>query len=91
MCLDIKTAWSSIGEINYELKDVEKQEIKFRRSLYFIKDLNAGETITEDSIKSVRPGFGLSPKYFDDILGKTLLKDVKAFTPVLKELIRIED
>ena len=91
MCLDIKTAWSSIGKINYELKDVEKQEIKFRRSLYFIKDLNAGETIMEDSIKSVRPGFGLSPKYFDEILGKTLLKDVKAFTPVLKELIHIED
>ena len=55
--------------------------MKFRRSLYFVKDLKAGELITEDALRSVRPGFGLSPKFLPDLLNKRINKDVTYGTP----------
>ena len=62
LCRDIRTAWEALGGIDYGLKSSENSSMQFRRSLYFIKDLSAGEIITKDCIKSVRPGFGLKPK-----------------------------
>ena len=56
--------------------------IKFRRSLYFVKDLKSGEVISTDSVRSVRPGYGLSPKYLTDIIGKRVNKAIKINSPV---------
>ena len=67
LCLGAKNAWSALGTINYERKASEESNLKFRRSLYFIKDLKKGDTIMEDSIKSIRPGYGLPPKLYPSI------------------------
>lgn len=83
LCRDSKTAWQALGAVNYGRKSSEQGNVKFRRSLYFVKDLKAGDVITEDTIRSVRPGFGLAPKFYDEVVGKKLIKQVSKNTPVL--------
>jgi N-acetylneuraminate synthase len=82
LCDSAKTAWTAIGKIDYSRKTSEQGNIKFRRSLYFVKDLAAGETITPDCVRSVRPGYGLAPKYLQDVIGKKVKKATAANTPV---------
>ena len=76
LCRDTKTAWQALGRVNYGLKSSEQGNVQFRRSLYFVKDLHAGDVIDATCIRSVRPGFGLPPKHFDALIGKTLVRDV---------------
>lgn len=83
LCRDSKTVWSALGNVEYGLKSSEQGNIQFRRSLYFVKDMKAGDVIEADCIRSVRPGYGLPPKYYDALLGKKLVDDVFANTPVL--------
>lgn len=82
LCVSARTAFNAFGTVNYGRKSSEQGNVKFRRSLYFVKSLSAGETITADAIKSVRPGFGLPPKLLQSLIGKTLLKDAEAMKPV---------
>jgi len=90
LCRDSKTAWSALGEINYGQKASEIGNAKFRRSLYFVKSLKAGEIITPDCIRSVRPGYGLAPKKYWDIVGRSVKQDVMPCTPVKLNSINIE-
>ncbi|MDG9787048.1 pseudaminic acid synthase [Acinetobacter johnsonii] len=85
LCTGSKTAWQALGKVDYGRKSSEQGNAQFRRSLYFVKDMKAGDIIDESCIRSVRPGYGLAPKFYDEILGKTLLKDVKLNTPVKLE------
>lgn len=82
LCRDTKTAWASLGNVDYARKASEQENAKFRRSLYFVKNLRKGETITRDAVRSVRPGFGLAPKYLDEIIGSECAIDCQANTPV---------
>lgn len=82
LCRDSKTAWQALGKVDYGRKASEQGNIKFRRSLYFVKDLKAGDIITEDAVRSVRPGFGLAPKFLDEVIGKKVNKDVFKNTSV---------
>ena len=82
LCRDAFTAWEALGRIDYSRKASEKANVQFRRSLYFVKDMAAGETIDERCVRSVRPGFGLAPKHLASILGKRLAKDARKNTPV---------
>lgn len=84
LCRDSKTAWASLGQVDYGRKSSEQGNVKFRRSLYFVKDLNPGDIITPDAVRSVRPGFGLSPKHFDEIIGSKATKLIKANTATNK-------
>ena len=88
LCRDTKTAWQALGQIDYERKSSEKANIKFRRSLYFVQDLQVGDTITEESIRSVRPGFGLSPKYLSEIIGKKVTRNVNANTAITSDSVQ---
>ena len=81
LCRDSKTAWAALGKVDYGRKSSEQGNAKFRRSLYFVKDLKAGDVITADAVRSVRPGFGLPPKHLQEIVGKTAVKPIKKFTP----------
>jgi N-acetylneuraminate synthase len=87
LCRETKDAWSSLGAAGYQLKPAEVESAKFRRSVYFVKDLKAGEQITPDSIRRIRPGFGLAPKYEEQLIGKTVKVDVKSGTATRWDLI----
>ncbi|EHU2107328.1 pseudaminic acid synthase [Acinetobacter baumannii] len=87
LCQGAKTAWQALGHVDYGRKSSEQGNAQFRRSLYFVKDLKAGDVIDESSIRSVRPGFGLPPKFYDEILGKKVTQDVNLNTPVKLEII----
>jgi len=82
LCQSSHDAWSALGKVGYVQKESEKINTLFRRSLYFVKDIKKGGTVTTDNIRSIRPGFGLAPKHFQEIIGKTLLNDVERGNPV---------
>lgn len=82
LCLGAKTAWQALGQVDYGRKSSEQGNVKFRRSLYFTRSLPKGAKLMPEDIRSVRPGFGLPPKYRDQIMGRTLERDVEAATPV---------
>ncbi|MDO4693269.1 MAG: pseudaminic acid synthase [Eikenella sp.] len=87
LCRDSTIAWEALGRIEYGLKSSEKGNIQFRRSLYFVKDMQAGDIIDPTCIRSVRPGYGLAPKYWDNLIGKKVKYQIKANTPTKWELI----
>ena len=73
---ETKRAWQALGSVNYQLSDNEKKSTQFRRSIYFVKEMKKGEVITEKCIRAIRPGFGLAPKYWDNLIGKKVNQDV---------------
>lgn len=87
LCRDCKTAWQALGQVDYGRRSSELGNVKFRRSLYFVKDMKAGEVITSDAVRSVRPGFGLPPKHYDTVLGKRIKHDVFVGTPLAWDLL----
>ena len=88
LCNGAKTAWQALGNVDYGRKSSEEGNAQFRRSLYFVKDLKAGDVIDETCIRSVRPGFGLAPKFYDEILGKTLVQNVGKNTATRLDLFK---
>tara|TARA_R100001129_G_scaffold179391_1_gene156159 strand:+ start:7839 stop:8876 length:1038 start_codon:yes stop_codon:yes gene_type:complete len=87
LCRDTKTAKAALGQVDYGRKSSEQGNVKFRRSLYFVKDMKAGDVITENCIRSVRPGYGMAPKHMKNLMGEKLKYDVSANTPVKKEIL----
>ena len=87
LCRDAKTAWSALGQVNYGRKSSEQGNVQFRRSLYFVKDLAAGEVITPDAVRSVRPGFGIAPKHLASLIGRKTKTQVRFGEPVTHEKI----
>lgn len=87
LCRDARTAWEALGKPNYERKQSEAPNVKFRRSLYFVRDLKAGETIKPGDLRSVRPGYGLAPKYLDEVIGRSLHVSVAENTPVTRDVL----
>lgn len=82
LCRDSKTAWKAMGEVNYGRKSSEQGNAQFRRSLYVVKDIEAGQVITEESIRSVRPGFGIAPKYQAEVVGKVAKRSLSYGDPL---------
>ena len=83
----VNEAWSGLGSASFNRPIAEKGSEVFRRSLYFVKDLKLGHVITKNDIRRIRPGHGLPPKYFDELLGQTLSEDVHRGQPVKWNLI----
>ena len=84
---DTETAWQSLGQVNYERTNAEKGNVKFRRSLYATKDIKAGEKFTDSNIRSIRPGYGLHPKYLNEVLSMSAKKNIKKGTAITKLLL----
>jgi len=82
LCDGARTAWRALGKVDYGRKSSEQGNVQFRRSLYFVRALKAGERVTADAIRSVRPGYGAAPKFWDEVVGKRVKRDVLPNTPV---------
>jgi N-acetylneuraminate synthase len=87
LCHGAKTAWAALGQVDYGRKSSEQGNVKFRRSLYFVKDMKAGDVIAQDCVRSVRPGFGLAPRYFEQLIGRKVQSEVRFATPVSWDVI----
>jgi len=88
LCRYAKTAWQALGQVDYGRKSSEQANVKFRRSLYFVKDMKTGDVISTDCIRSIRPGFGLAPKYYHELIGARIIKSVHFGDPVSYEIIK---
>ena len=82
LCRDSKTAWKALGKVDYGRKSSEEGNVQFRRSLYFVQDVTAGQTIEKEMVRSVRPGYGAAPKLLDQIVGKRAKVDIASCSPV---------
>lgn len=82
-----KGAWQALGGVSYGPTEAEKRSLQFRRSLYIAKDMRKGERLTVENLRSIRPGFGLKPKYYELCLGKKIVKDVSKGTPLTWDLL----
>ena len=80
LCDGTKAAWKALGKAGYERKPVEEESVKFRRSIYVVEDIRVGEELTERNTRRIRPGYGLAPKYFDEVLGKVAQVDIERGT-----------
>ncbi|EMK25194.1 pseudaminic acid synthase [Leptospira kirschneri] len=87
LIVETERAWQSLGKVTYGPTEKEKASMIFRRSLYVVEDMNVGDRITERNVKSIRPGYGLPPKYLDIVLGKRVSQNVFRGTPVSWNLI----
>ena len=87
MVKDVRQAELSIGKVQYGLTNQETGSIVFRRSIFAVKDIKSGENLTEDNIRVIRPGYGLKPKYYDDLLGQKALVDIARGTPIRFEMV----
>lgn len=79
---ECNNAYQALGNVSYAISEQEKTSLKFRRSLYIVEDMQAGDVITEKNMRSIRPGLGLSPKYYDVLLGKKVNRNILRGTPV---------
>lgn len=85
----IRDAWNSLGSIDFSRPPVEKVNKLFRRSIYFVRNMKKGEIVGVEDIRRIRPGMGLPPKYFKDLIGKKVKQDIDAGTPTSWDLFDI--
>ena len=83
----VRDVEKALGTVNYDLTEKTKKNREFSRSLFVVKDIKAGELLTEENIRSIRPGFGLHPRYYGQIIGKKARTDIKRGTPLEWNLI----
>jgi pseudaminic acid synthase len=76
-----------LGTVTYEMDEKKRKSRDFSRSLFIIEDVKKGGVITKENVRSIRPGYGMHPKYYNEILGKTFNGDFKKGTPMASNLI----
>lgn len=84
---ETERAWQAIGKINYGPTAAEINSLKYRRSLYIVQDLKAGDQLNKNNVRAIRPGLGLAPKFRNEVIGRHLKKDAAKGTPLTIELI----
>lgn len=85
---DCKRAWRALGRVNYDLCGSEKGSVKFRRSLYVVRDVAAGEELNDGNVRSIRPGYGLPPKQLPEVLGRKAARALKRGTALQPDMFR---
>jgi N-acetylneuraminate synthase len=84
---ETRRAWEAMGAVRYGPTDAEKASLAFRRSLYAVKDIKAGETLTAGNVRAIRPGLGLAPRHLDSVLGRKARQDIAAGTALKWDLL----
>jgi len=86
----VRTAEKALGKISYKVSEQETKSRVFRRSLFVVKDVQKGEVFTEENVRSIRPGYGMHPRHFKDVLGRRAARDIHRGTPLSWELMSAE-
>lgn len=86
LVVETKRAWQSLGQVSYGPTEAEKKSIQFRRSLYIVQEIKAGDVLTRDNVRAIRPGLGLPPKYLDELLGRRVTHGAAKGTAVSWDL-----
>lgn len=87
LVVEAERAWQALGQVSYGPTEAEKNSLVFRRSIYVVEDMKAGEVFTEKNLRVIRPGCGLAPKYYELVLGRKVAKAVAKGTPLNHEMI----
>jgi pseudaminic acid synthase len=87
LVVETTRAWQALGTVCYGPTEKEKQSMVYRRSLYIVKDVKAGEPLTPENLRAIRPGYGVSPKFLDVLMNKRVVKDIKRGTPMAWDLL----
>jgi pseudaminic acid synthase len=87
LVIETERAWQSLGRISYGASEAEKKSMVFRRSLYVVKDMQAGEAFNAENVRAIRPGFGLPPKYLETVMGKHARTALKRGTALSWDII----
>jgi len=83
LVIESDRAWQALGRVHYGLSsEQERKSLAYRRSLYVVRDVKAGEVVDADSVRAIRPGLGLQPKFLTTVIGKAFKQDVKRGTPL---------
>jgi sialic acid synthase SpsE len=85
---ETERAWQSLGKVTYGPTEAEQRAVTRRRSLYITRDLRSGAVLTKDNLRAIRPGYGLPPKYLDQVLGMKITKDVPRGTPLSWDMFK---
>ena len=83
----VRDVEKALGTVNYDLTEKTKKSRDFSRSLFVVEDIKAGESLTEENVRSIMPGFGLHPRYYGQIISKKARTDIKRGTPLDWDLI----
>ena len=87
LVIETERAWQAMGRIQDGPTEKEKSSLVFRRSLYVVADIKAGEKLTPANVRAIRPGLGIAPKFYDEVMGKTAKRDIARGTPLTHDLI----
>lgn len=87
LCDGCRIASLAMGRVNYQITAGEKESAIFRRSLYVVRDVGAGEPFTADNVRSIRPGYGLAPKFISQVIGQSASRGLKRGTPLNWDMI----
>lgn len=79
---ETERAWQALGEVQYGIQEAEKKSTNYKRSIYIVHDIEAGESFTDKNIRIIRPGDGLHPRYFENLLGKKAIENIERGTPL---------
>lgn len=88
LVVETERAWQALGKVSYGATVAEKKSLQYRRSLYIVKDVKAGDVLTTENVRAIRPGLGLPTKYLEQVLGKAVKQDVKRGTALELKLLR---
>lgn len=87
LVLESERAWLALGAVRMGPGEAEQKSLALRRSLYLVRDLKAGDVLTRENLRAIRPGLGLPPKFIDVLLGRRVGRDVARGTPMSWELL----
>lgn len=87
---DCRTAWKAVGIAGYERRPSEESNLRFRRSLYAVVDIKSGDVLTTENIRSIRPGYGLPPKYLATVVGRRAMQNIPKGTPLTWDVLEME-
>ena len=87
LVVESERAWQALGQVSYGPTEAEKKSLQYRRSLYVVQDLKAGDVLTQENVRAIRPGLGLPTKYLEQVLGRAVKRDVKRGTALMWSIL----